>query len=143
MELNTIKQKGTWGDTATALNENFAKVTVEVGKLSYSTTRSKGLYLSETALKAQCPNPSVGDWAVIGTTIPGRIWRCEVNGIWKDAGTTGGGADVNLTEYATKQDLDSVGKRIDAMEPVVLTEAAYQAITSPAQNKFYYTYEEG
>ncbi len=143
MELNTIKQKGTWGDTATALNENFAKVNNEVEKLNYSTSRSKGLFPSENALKTQCPRPNVGDWAVIGTSIPGQIWRCETTGTWINTGTTGGGTEVNLTGYATNDALESANKRIDALEPEVLTEAAYQAITSPNPDKFYYTYEEG
>ena len=99
MELNTINNTDKWGSTAARLNENFSKVSTEVDKVKNSTTRNKGLFASLSELKATYPSPAKGDWAVVGNTIPGQIYRCNTTGSWTATGETGGGGEINLADY--------------------------------------------
>lgn len=55
MELNAIKNTGTWGESATAINENNQKINSEVEKLKYVTNKCKGLHVTEADLKAAFP----------------------------------------------------------------------------------------
>ena len=68
----------------------------------------KGLYPTIEALKAAIPSPIVGDWAIVGDTIPGPIFRCETKGIWSATGETGGGGSIDLTGYLTAEEIDDV-----------------------------------
>lgn len=103
MDLNTIKNTGNWGNSASRLNENFSKVGTEVDKLKYAAYNSK-LYASEVLLKQAIPSPSVGDWAIVGNAIPGEIYRCDTDGEWTATGQTGGGYGMEVTEkHVTEQ----------------------------------------
>lgn len=103
MDLSTIKNTGNWGSSASRLNENFSKVGTEVDKLKYAAYNSK-LYASEALLKQAIPSPSVGDWAIVGDSIPGEIYRCDTDGEWTATGQTGGGYGMEVTEkHVTEQ----------------------------------------
>lgn len=108
MELNTINSTATWGNSANRLNENFSKVSSEVEKLKNATTKNKGLFSSLADLKATHPSPQVGDWAVVGSTIPGPIYQCKTAGTWTATGQTGGGDEVNLADYLTAEEITDV-----------------------------------
>lgn len=97
MELNTIQNKSNWGKATESINTNFAHVGSEIDKLKYATYNSK-LYPSLEVLQQEKPNPSVGDWAIVGDTIPGAIYRCSTEGVWSATGETGGGYGMNVTE---------------------------------------------
>lgn len=103
MDLSTIKNTGNWGSSASRLNDNFSKVGTEVDKLKYAAYNSK-LYASEALLKQAIPSPSVGDWAIVGNSIPGEIYRCDTDGEWTATGQTGGGYGMEVTEkHVTEQ----------------------------------------
>ena len=103
MDLSTIKNTGNWGNSASRLNENFSKVGTEVNKLKYAAYNSK-LYASEALLKQAIPSPFVGDWAIVGNSIPGEIYRCDTDGEWTATGQTGGGYGMEVTEkHVTEQ----------------------------------------
>lgn len=106
MELNTINKTGTWSDAADRINNNFSKISTEVDKLKLSSIRNKGLFPTLDALKSAIPSPVVGDWAVVGNSIPGSIYQCRTKGIWSATGQTGGGGEVDLTDYYTKGEVD-------------------------------------
>lgn len=97
MELNTIQNKSNWGRATESINTNFAHVGSEIDKLKYAAYNSK-LYPSLEVLQKEKPNPSVGDWAIVGDTIPGAIYRCSTEGVWSATGETGGGYGMNVTE---------------------------------------------
>lgn len=97
MELNTIQNKSNWGKATESINTNFAHVGSEIDKLKYAAYNSK-LYPSLEVLQQEKPNPSVGDWAIVGNTIPGAIYRCSTEGVWSATGETGGGYGMNVTE---------------------------------------------
>ncbi|MDO4163877.1 MAG: hypothetical protein Q4D56_05750 [Bacteroides sp.] len=96
MELNTINNTDNWGTTSTRLNENFSKVNTEVEKLKYGYVRCKGLFASLEALQTAYPSPVVGDWAIVGDTVPGDIYRCSTAGTWEATGETGGGVEISI-----------------------------------------------
>lgn len=97
MDLSTIKNTGNWGSSAANLNENFSKVGLEVDKLKYAAYNSK-LYATEALLKQAVPSPKVGDWAIVGDSIPGEIYQCRTDGVWTATGQTGGGYGMEVTE---------------------------------------------
>lgn len=108
MELNTINKTGTWSETADRINNNFSKTSTEVEKVKQNAIRNKGLFSTEEALHAAVPSPVVGDWAVVGDTIPGPIYGCKIKGKWSPTGTTGGGGSVALSGILTAEEIDDV-----------------------------------
>ena len=107
MELNTIKPKGTWGEASTDINTNFSKVNNAVSKLEASTTRNKGYYLTENALKEAFPTSSNGSIAYVGSKYPFAIYRWN-DSEWVNSGTTGGAEEVNLGNYTTQDDVKDI-----------------------------------
>lgn len=108
MELNSINKTGTWSETADRLNNNFSKTSTEVEKVKQNSIRNKGLFPTLESLKAAVPSPVVGDWAVVGNTIPGPIYQCKTKGTWSATGTTGGGGSVDLSGILSSEEIDDV-----------------------------------
>lgn len=108
MELNSINKTGTWSEAADRLNNNFSKTSTEVEKVKQNGIRNKGLYPSLSALKSAVPSPVVGDWAIVGDTIPGPIYQCKTRGTWIATGTIGGGGSLDLSGYLTAEEIDDV-----------------------------------
>lgn len=88
--------------------------------------RFKGYYLTETSLKESYPNPLKGDSAWVGEPFPGVVYTVE-NGKWKTSGKAPDFGDINLEDYATKEDL--------AAQDSKLTELSSGMIRSTAVNK--------
>ena len=101
MELNNINNTDNWGTTAARLNENFSKISADVEKAKNSSTRAKGLFASLSALKSAWPTPQVGDWAIVGNTVPGTVYKCTTAGTWSNTGQQGGGGEIDLGDYLT------------------------------------------
>ena len=108
MELNSINKTGTWSEAADRLNNNFSKTSTEVEKVKQNSVRNKGLFSRVEALQAAVPSPVVGDWAVVGATIPGPIYQCPKRGVWSETGTTGGGGSVDLSGILKAEEIDDV-----------------------------------
>jgi len=108
MELNSINKTGTWSEAADRLNNNFSKTSTEVEKIKQNSVRNKGLFPTLDSLKAAVPSPIVGDWAVVGDTIPGPIYQCKTKGTWSATGTTGGGGSVDLSGILKAEEIDDV-----------------------------------
>lgn len=106
MELNTVIKTGTWSDAADQINSNFNKTSIEVEKIKLSSTRNKGLFSTLENLKAAIPSPIVGDWAIVGNTVPGPVYQCKTKGVWSNTGQTGGGVSIDLVDYYTKDEID-------------------------------------
>ncbi|MEY8587950.1 hypothetical protein [Phocaeicola sartorii] len=108
MELNTINKTGTWSDAADRINNNFSKASSEIEKAKLASSRNKGLFSTLSSLKASVPSPIVGDWAVVGATIPGVVYQCKTKGTWVSTGTSGGGGDVDLNDYLSSEEITDV-----------------------------------
>ena len=105
MELNKIQPSGNWGKAADDLNQNFSKVDKAVEQVKNATTRNKGYFSSDTALKAAFDKASVGDIAYVGNAYPYQIWKWN-GSAWANSGSTGGQESVNLGDYYTKEETD-------------------------------------
>lgn len=108
MELTTIQNTSSWGDAAAAINHNNQKISAEIEKTKNSSTRAKGLFTSESDLKAKWPSPQIGDWAIVGTTVPGAVWQCKTAGSWSNTGQTGGGGEVELDDYLQCEEITDI-----------------------------------
>ena len=104
MELNTIFPDGLWGKSADRINRNFERVGSEVDKMKYAAYNSK-LYATAELLRQELPSPKVGDWAIVGPSIPGEIYRCDEDGVWIATGETGGGYGMEVTEMHVEQNV--------------------------------------
>ena len=74
------------------------------GKLRVQEIRqpNMGLFKNYESLVRRYPHPCVGMWAVVGDSVPGRIYRCERDGYWLDTGTTGGGGTFDVDDVRTE-----------------------------------------
>ena len=146
MDLSTIKSIDNWGSSTSRLNENFAKVGTEVDKLKYAAYNSK-LYATEALLKQAVPSPKVGDWAIVGDSIPGEIYQCQSDGVWTDTGQTGGGfgMEVNnvynteigdVTNMPDDEDLISEEKS-EGLNVLKFADKAYNASTFSGMGRAY------
>ena len=108
MELNSINKTGTWSEAADRLNNNFSKTSTELEKVKQNGIRNKGLFSTLKLLEEAVPSPVVGDWAIVGDTIPGPIYERKIKGKWSPTGMTGGGGSVDLNGYLTAEEIDDV-----------------------------------
>ena len=99
MDLNNIPSTGKWSDSSAAINENFGKTNVEIEKLKDATTKDKGYFSTETALKAAWPSPSAGDTAWAGSPYPGTVYECETAGTWTNTGVVPEVPPVDLNNW--------------------------------------------
>ena len=63
-----------------------------------------GLFSTIAKLREAYPNPEVGMWAVVGSTVPGEIWSCATAGQWTDTGEMGGIDNIDYEVITTLQD---------------------------------------
>lgn len=106
--LDNIPDSGNWGDAATKLNNNFRALNVDVEKAKNASVKAKGLFPTIADLRAAYPSPVKGDWAVVGSTIPGLVYECRTNGTWVSTGQQGGGGDIDLTGYITSTKITDI-----------------------------------
>lgn len=114
MELNKIQSKGKWGDQAELINTNFNKTKIELEKLNNSTVKSRGLFSTVNDLISSVPYPGIGDWAIIGKSIPGPVYRYN-GSAWVATGEEGGGAEIPLYNYATKVEVNSISREVSVV----------------------------
>lgn len=110
--LSEIKKDSNWGEAASTINSNFQNMNVDLEKVKSSTTKFKGYFTTETALKEAYPSPKVGETAWVGSTYPGTVYDVQVAGTWHNTGTAPDTEVVDLTEYARKEELTELSKKI-------------------------------
>lgn len=106
--MEQISSNSNWGSEAAKMNRNFQSLEVDVQAAKNSSVRAKGLFPSIADLRSAYPSPVVGDWAVVGSTIPGLVYECRTNGSWVSTGQQGGGGDVDLAGYLSSTKLTTV-----------------------------------
>lgn len=136
-ELNNIPKEGTWGAASDILNDNFAKVAVDLEKVKNATTRNKGYYTTAEVLSSAFPTAPAGSIAYVGTSYPFALYRFE-DGSWNNTGQTGGDEQVDLTEYVRADEIADV-LFVQSTEEEI--EAMIEAGTLDA-TKVYYTVED-
>lgn len=88
-------------------NGEHVDINIKNGKASY------GLFPTAADLPA---NPSVGDYAFVGSNFPADIYVCASEGVWSDSGEDYDGDDVDLTDYATKEEVSELGQEVGRIE---------------------------
>lgn len=104
--LSQIKTDSDWGLEASKINQNFNQVNTELTTLKNTTSVRQPLFSSTTEASKYITSPYVGQLVLIGSTIPAPIYRWNGSS-WVDTGQTGGSAEVSLTNYYTKTDIDN------------------------------------
>lgn len=137
MELESVKPKTNWNEASSTINNNNAKISVEITKLANSTYKNKGYFKTLEDLNDACPTGSAGSIAYVGVSSPFSIylWDTSTNA-WVISGTTGGDESLDLSQYYTKKEVDEKIK--DYI--VAMTQEEYDAILNK-EDKFYAIYE--
>lgn len=106
MNLNNIPNSGSWNVISDKLNNNFEKVDVELTKIKGSTSANKGYFKTLEQLVSAYPLSSRGSKAYVGVNYPYSIylWNGEE---WEDSGETGGDESLDLSQYYTKEEIES------------------------------------
>lgn len=84
-------------------------------------TTSSGLFPTLEALQAAYPSPVVGQYAFVGVGFPADIYVCTTAGTWTDSGEDYDGDNVDLTDYATKAELNQLEAELDGSSGRVVT----------------------
>ena len=128
MELNIIKQTGTWGEASNSINENFAKIDVSLEAVKESTIRNKGYFPDVNSLRLAYPTASLGSKAYVGTKSPYSIYLWDGDG-WYDSGEKSEeGSSGELYEQVNNntQKITELEERVEAIEEGgVAPEVAY------------------
>lgn len=104
--LDTIKSDSDWGSEATLINKNFNSINTELITLKNTTSVRQPLFSSVSEAKQNILSPYVGQLILVGSTIPAPVYRWNGSS-WVDTGLTGGSAEVPLSNYYTKEEIDS------------------------------------
>lgn len=97
---------------------------------------SNGLFPTSSALEAACPSPKVGDYAFVGDGFPADIYVCETAGTWTDSGEDFDGDNVDLTDYAKKEELTQLEQKVGEVEQEATMGAELSTIATTNLNKF-------
>ena len=97
MELTQIKTQTTWGNAVESINNNNAKIALELQKVG---EKMVGYYVNLSSLQEAHPIGVTGTFAYVGTTAPFKIYQwSESSNSWIDTGATGGITDVDFSLY--------------------------------------------
>ena len=80
MELNNIKNQGSWSSISNSLNENFAKIIAEMLKYKHITTISGANFVGYYANESLLPEQSEAAWAVVGELNSVYVYAYYVEG---------------------------------------------------------------
>ena len=82
-------------------------------------TTSTGLFPTLAALQSAYPSPVVGQYAFVGAGFPADIYVCNTAGTWTDSGADYDGDSVDLTDYATKAELNQLEAKVTDIEDAI------------------------
>ena len=88
-------------------------------------TTSSGLFPTVEALQAAYPSPVVGQYAFVGSGFPADIYVCTTAGTWTDSGEDYDGDNVDLTDYATKAEVNQLEAKVNDVIPTVVEDGLY------------------
>lgn len=108
MDLKRIETNTTWNDAAAGINSNNAKIDTEVEKLKNATYKHKGYFKTLADLQTVYPTSSLGSVAWVGTQYPFTLYRWIMRTGWTTDGTTGGDENLDLSQYYTKEEVESM-----------------------------------
>lgn len=118
MGLNVIKSNDKWGKASSDINTNFTTIQTSVEKIKNFTYKNKGYFTTEESLKSSYPTPTDGMYAWVGTPYPGTVYESK-NGVWINTEQVPETETIDLTEYATKTELEEVETQIGDISTVL------------------------
>lgn len=107
--LKQIQIDSDWGKEAPNLNANFNAINVELAGIKNNIAIKLPLFESTTEAKNSIPLPYVGQMVLIGTSLPATVYRWNGSS-WANTGTTGGNAEVPISDYLGYDDLGNVNE---------------------------------
>lgn len=149
-QLNKTPTSGKFSDVAKVLDTNFGLVVaklMEIDESSKAKEMNCGFYSSESELKTAYPNPEKGMMAYVGSGTDYTVYRCKTDGTWTTTGETFKvNISVDLSTYATKDALQAVSDKADALMQGAVYCGIAARITNPGTPKtkvFYLPTEVG
>ena len=104
--VSKIEVDSDWGKEAPKLNNNFNAVNLELTNLKNTRAIKIPLFSSTTEASANIPSPYVGQMVFIGSSLPAPVYKWNGTS-WASAGFSGGSAEIPLTNYYDKTEIDS------------------------------------
>ena len=105
--ISQIKTDTDWQEAADTINTNFANVSTAIEGLKQTTSVKMPLFSSTSEANSAITNKYVGQLILVGSTLPAPVYRWNGSS-WVNTGTTGGNAEVPLTNYLTYESLGTV-----------------------------------
>lgn len=118
--LSEIKVDSNWGQEAARINQNFQNMNTDLEKVKSSTSKFKGYFSSEDGLKSKYPSPQEGDTAWVGEPYPGTVYDVQVAGSWHNTEKNAETGQVNLEDYYSKDQIDSMKEKVKSVNEVVI-----------------------
>lgn len=149
-QLNKTPTSGRFSDVAKVLDTNFGLVVAKLMELDESSKAKEmncGFYSSESELKTAYPNPDKGMMAYVGSGTDYKVYRCKADGKWTATSETFKvNISVDLSTYATKDALQAVSDKADALMQGAVYCGMATRVTNPGTPKskvFYLPTEVG
>lgn len=96
--ISQIKTDTDWQEAAGTINTNFANVSTAIEGLKQTTSVKMPLFSSTSEANSEITNKYVGQLILVGSTLPAPVYRWNGSS-WVNTGTTGGNAEVPLSDY--------------------------------------------
>ena len=149
-QLNKTPTSGKFSDVAKVLDTNFGLVVTKLMELDESSKAKEmncGFYSSLSELQTAYPNPDKGMMAYVGSGTDYTVYRCKADGTWTvTTETFKVNISVDLSTYATKEALQAVGEKADALMQGAVYCGLAARVTNPGTPKtkvFYLPTEVG
>lgn len=105
--ISQIKTDTNWQDAATTINTNLANINTDLERLRQTTSVKMPLFSSTSEANSAITNKYVGQLILVGSSLPAPVYRWNGSS-WVNTGTTGGNAEVPLSDYLGYNDLGTV-----------------------------------
>lgn len=89
-KINNIPKRGLWSESTSKIDQNFKVFEDVFNKIEDDAQKCKGLFPSLSSLKTEFPNPAVGSWAYVGSSLPALIYIYRSPSGWTSTGKSGG-----------------------------------------------------
>ena len=103
--ISQVKKESNWGDASTTINSNFQNLNTDLEKVKSSTTKFKGYFTTEEALKDKFPSPKSGDTAWVGEPYPGKVYDVQ-SGQWHNTNANPDTVSIELNDYVNKTEFE-------------------------------------
>jgi hypothetical protein len=104
--LENVQADSNWGAESARINKNFSALSTEVEKMRMSVSLNVPLFSSVSEATSKILSPYEGKLVLIGNSLPAPVYRWSGTG-WVNTGVSGGSASIPLSDYYTKDEIDS------------------------------------